>query len=412
LKHFSELASLSLPRAITFAKKIHPTSVKPPGLTSSQKGKSPFLPRHELAMPKVKQRNIPFPLEIMHQHLIAFKTPHMKEIESTRTHLHVPPASYKKQFGHLARLPSSYDLQTSSCGHDFDVDVVYNRREDDKGYIFALTLIPKPDCSFKKMKQNVFFVIDRSSSIGQERLHTVRHAILASLPLLESEDRFNIITFDSGMEELFTNEVSVNPFTIRDARRFLLSQKVGSFFSSPKISYPLSRVLSKALREDECYSIIYLSNGATLEKGSNRRFFDEWMRKNRGRVAFYSVSLTSDKNNAILDYFSSSNKGRLFSSRTPRGIKRQLQKAVHSIHRPVANHMTAHIFLSSKDAQMKLFPSSRQQILLSSFCKGGMPSAGLISKRVFHLIVRKREVFLCINNGRFKDLISYMILFF
>jgi len=61
----------------------------------------------------------------------------------------------------LPNLPSLNQLDTISCGEDFDIDLIFAPCDDDIGYIFALTLIPKPDLDLEKIKQNFIFLIDR-----------------------------------------------------------------------------------------------------------------------------------------------------------------------------------------------------------------------------------------------------------
>jgi hypothetical protein len=258
------------------------------------------------------------------------------------------------------RMPSSSDLHILSCSNDFDVDVVYNLREDAEGYLFALTLIPKKSLAFQKVKQNYLFLLDRSHSIGEERFFSTKAALFSALSLLDKEDTFNIIVFDKQSESLFEKNMPVNSFTIRHAKEFLQKQKVAGMFASTHISRPLFEGWQQLMKESGSKAIVYLSSGETLDKTGHKKAISDWTQKNKGAVSFYSIIQKGDKKGAILAYLCSANKGKLYASQTSSGFKRQLRKLIHSIRSPLAQNMEAYVYLMKEGAEVSIYPSLKQ----------------------------------------------------
>ena len=60
-------------------------------------------------------------------------------------------------------------LGTIASSDDFNLNVAYAPRISGNGYIFRLELAQKPGVKFKRIVQNVFFLIDRSHSIRHQR---------------------------------------------------------------------------------------------------------------------------------------------------------------------------------------------------------------------------------------------------
>jgi CO dehydrogenase/acetyl-CoA synthase epsilon subunit len=258
------------------------------------------------------------------------------------------------------RMPSSSDLHILSCSNDFDVDVVYNLREDGEGYLFAISLIPKKTLSFQKIKQNYLFLLDRSHSIGEERFFSTKAALFSVLSLLGKEDTFNIIAFDKKSEALFEKNMPANAAMIRHAREFLQKQKVAGMFSTTNVSRPLFLGSEQLLKETGSKAIVYFSNGETLDKAGHKKAIYDWTQKNKGAIAFYSMIQKGDQKGPILEYLSQINKGKFYVAQTPSGCKRQLRKLISSIHTPVALNMESYVYLMKGGSEVMLYPSLKQ----------------------------------------------------
>ena len=260
----------------------------------------------------------------------------------------------------LPNLPSMNHLETISCGEDFDIDLIFAPDEDETGYIFALTLIPKPSLDLEKIKQNFIFLLDRSNSIQHSRLNITKDAIYRSLSFLDENDRFNIIAFDNKIEKMSATPLLYNRQSLETADDFLFGLKLASFFSSQDIYKPLHILLNNVTPEDTITTAILLSNGGSLKKKPRHSFsIHEWSTMNCGKIALFSLSLGSDRNRTLLDLISSANQGKLISSPTHRGIKRKLQKLIRSISFPIAKDVSFRAIPLSSDTHVEMFPNNK-----------------------------------------------------
>ncbi|MBI5346457.1 MAG: hypothetical protein HZB76_04880 [Chlamydiae bacterium] len=259
----------------------------------------------------------------------------------------------------LFQMPTLEELTTITCKEDFDMDISFTPKENEEGYLFAITLIPKPNLNYKRLKQNFYFLIDRSNSIQKNRLTQTRHAILSSLNLLNESDNFNILAFDSKMDQLSSSALNVNSSSISRAKSFLFNQNLGSFFSATNFSLPLFKLLSDKPKDDEINIAILISNGEDLSKAKNYKFINEWSKQNKGNLCIYSLALCEDKNLNLLDFFSSINKGKLLYSSNTNGLKRKLQKLVKSLNFPIAKNIVTTTVSKDPLNKITLYPSNQ-----------------------------------------------------
>lgn len=268
----------------------------------------------------------------------------------------VPPSI---QISNLPKIPSLSELKTISYSDSFDTDLIFLPQDD--GYIFALTLIPRPDLRLATIKQNYFFLIDRSNSIQRERLNATKSAVRKAIEELDGSDTFNIIAFDNKLEKFSTISLPVTAETIKKAEAFLDKIDLGSFFSQADLFKALFLTIPSIVKEDELYTAILLTDGENLDKkGSSKSLLSEWTRYNDGRVSLYTLGMGGDSNLAALDTASAFNRGKLYKSPTKRGLKRKLLKLMKSIHAPVSKNLSCRgISLSSSD-KIELYPKANQ----------------------------------------------------
>jgi len=263
----------------------------------------------------------------------------------------------------LIDIPKLDDLATLCYKDYFDTEVTFSPQKDNNGYIFAITLIPKSSIRLNKLKKNIYFLIDKSNSIQNDRLTSTRHAIASALSLLEKDDEFNIFAFDNKMDILSNINLHKNNTSLSKAKSFLRELSIGSFFSSTNYSLPLFKVINNNTKKDEINIAILLSNGEGLNKSKQTKIINEWTRLNKGNLSLYSINLSDDKNTSILEMFSALNKGKLITSTTKRGIKRKLNKLLSSINAPIAKNIVANAICLDEAANIKLYTSNSSPAL-------------------------------------------------
>lgn len=261
----------------------------------------------------------------------------------------------------LPQLPTLEELDTACYSEAFDAEILFLPKKDEGEYFFALTLIPRPDLELPKLKQCVYFLIDRSNSIQRERLNAGKNAIKRALLELEEEDTFNIIAFDSKVEKLSPSPLPISKRAIAKAKNFLDQLQLGSFFSSADLYTPLFLTVPAKVNDGEIHTAILLTDAETLGKKSvPYTLLGDWTAYNQGRVSLFGLNLTSDLHLGTLDAITAFNRGKLFLSPTKRGMKRKLAKLMKMIRSPLAKDLTCKAISRSPSSQIKLFANPSQ----------------------------------------------------
>ena len=260
---------------------------------------------------------------------------------------------------HLPKLPTLEELDTMNASELFDVDLIFLPKEEDDGFIFALTLIPHPNLQLPRLRQNITFLIDRSNSIQKTRLSATKQAVLKALDELSIEDSFNLIAFDSKFEKLSNRSIAISPQNEKLAVQFLDAIQLGSFFSFADLYSPLLYALPGKIAEDELHTAILITDGESLaKKHVQRSLLNQWTAQNKGKTALYIVSMDDDRYQQTLDLISFFNKGKLISSSNHRGMKRKLIKLVRTLASPLAKDLTVTAVTTNPQAHIELYPKA------------------------------------------------------
>jgi len=259
----------------------------------------------------------------------------------------------------LPSFPTLDELETNTYSDFFDLDLVCLSRQEEGGYLFAITIIPHADLQLPKFDQHYNFLIDRANSIQRDRLVASKNAVLKALNELSPDDTFNIIVFDNKVEKLFSSSKSPDVVTISQAKSFLDTVNLGSFFTPADLYKSLLLTLPQQVRNDELYTNILMTDGENLaKKSAQHSILQTWTWQNNNRVALYSISMSSDHQLANLDVASALNKGCLYTSTTNSGIKRKILKLMKNIQTPIAKNISCHAINKSSSQPIELYPGS------------------------------------------------------
>lgn len=279
----------------------------------------------------------------------------------------------KEEFGeepglripHFPDLPSLRDLKTVACSDAFEVDLVFTPLEEGEGVLFALTLIPCEDTALISMHQNYLFLIDRSNSIQKERLMATQQAIARALEELSPEDTFNIFVFDSRIEKFASSSQHPTPALLAEAKAFLASIQLGSFFSQAELSLPLFLSIPSEVQEDELYTAILFTNGESLKKKDRGvSLVRDWMRHNQGRVALYTVGMNGDSSWGTMEAISALSRGQFIAHSGKRSLKRRMLKLMKSLHTPLIKQISYCGVSLSKENRIELLPGTTRAPIL------------------------------------------------
>jgi len=140
------------------------------------------------------------------------------------------------------------------------------------------------------MKQNYYFLIDRSNSIEKHHYQTFKRAVSKALMSLHPENAFNIIIFNSKITKLSEKPVSYSKKSIQWAEDFLEKQSHGTHFAATDIYSALIQIIPSDVPEDEMNTAIFISDGdSSPQPEKQRKLIQNWITKNNGKVSLYTA---------------------------------------------------------------------------------------------------------------------------
>jgi hypothetical protein len=263
-------------------------------------------------------------------------------------------ASIKESLG--ARETESEDL---TYNNDFNLSVAFSPNTQGKGYFFRATLLPKAEKHFHRIKQNIFFIIDRSYSISRARYDLTKKAVAECLSNLSEQDSFNILIFDSNVVEFSPTTLPAIEQNIEAAKEFLAKQEYGGIFASTDLYGSLNKVIPKTVAENEVNTAILFSDGDTYMKaGKQRASLKKLNEQNTGKVSLYCIVSESGDNISLLDLISTFNKGSIQTASNIEQIPTTLEKLLQSIHTPILKDIVATAVTKEKNA-IALYPPTQ-----------------------------------------------------
>lgn len=223
-----------------------------------------------------------------------------------------------------------------ASSEDFDIDLEYTPQKNNEGYLFKVSLCPKEDRDFQKIKHNITFLLDRSSSIKKNRFEISKQAILEALTHLSRGDTFNIIVFDKKITFLSESNLCYNTSNLIKAKNFLMKQKSGGILATTELYKSLKSIIPKNVAKNEVHTAILLSDGDTyLLPKKQRILINEWIKENKGKIALYCIAMKDHDNVALLDVLSTFNQGSIYTSNDIQDIPRTTKTLIEEIKKPI-----------------------------------------------------------------------------
>ncbi len=248
---------------------------------------------------------------------------------------------------------------TLAGSEHFDINVEYAPKRHRPGYVFKITFSPKEEIDFKRIRQNIFFLIDRSNSIPRARYALNKQAVSASLDYLKEGDTFNILIFDGRVVRMALDPVPWSDETVAEARAFLDRHGHGGHFAATELYASLGKIIPQDVSDHEVNTAILLSDGDTyLSQEKQRQMIGGWTKLNAGKVSLYCVASGTGNNLPLLDLISSFNQGRLIYSQDHNELTPMMKNLIETIHAPIGKDMVATAITADKQTNILLQPKA------------------------------------------------------
>ena len=126
--------------------------------------------------------------------------------------------------------------------------------------------------------KDVIFLIDTSGSMSGESIGQAKAGLLKCLQMLRSQDRFNIVRFDSDYSSFSPNLVSAGSNKISSAKRYVEFLQAGG---GTEMQKALEYVLDLRVRKDALPMVIFLTDGCVGNENSLFQLLERKLGKHR-----------------------------------------------------------------------------------------------------------------------------------
>ncbi len=229
--------------------------------------------------------------------------------------------------------------------------VTYTASDGEKYFKIGIR-VGKDGLKLPIMPKEIVFLIDCSSSIGEERFNQFKQGLKYCLENLNKGDYFNIGAFKKKILWFRPHSVKVNKSAIREAKlfvdRLIVKQKTdayNAFYQSIKIKKTI----------DPSY-IIFFSDGRPTEGETNAaKIVSDISKLNNGQRPIFAVSGGMGVNRYFLDFIAYKNRGWAEYTNRTHMIKKQIIELYSKIKSPLLLHLRYHI--SGLD-ESQIYPKS------------------------------------------------------
>ena len=252
-------------------------------------------------------------------------------------------------------------IGTLATSQDFTIELAYTPKSSGSGYTFRLAFLPKDGITFKRIRQNLFFLIDRSHSISKDRYLVTCAAVIKALPAMHPADTFNILVFDDGVIRFSDTNVAVTKENIAKANEFITNQSFGGLFASTDLYASLHKIVPEVVADTEVNTAILISDGDSyLKREKQRLMIGRWTRQNHGKVSLYSVATGSGNNLPLLELLSAFNKGLLVYTPSYTGLEGAMSTLMRALRTPIGKDVVATAVSSDAGANIILYPKEHR----------------------------------------------------
>ncbi len=199
---------------------------------------------------------------------------------------------------------TDFDLYFSTAGDDIGVSLLTYKAADEDGYFLLLTTPKITVDESQVVARDVLLVLDISGSMSGAKIEQARQALLYVLGKLNPQDRFNIISFSTGVRQFSRGPVPLSE--VAAGKRFVAELEAGG-------GTDINRALLEALAQVDKTRptvIIFLTDGLPTEGEVEPERIIANVRQNRAaNVQIFAFGVGNDVNTVLLDTISQENRG-------------------------------------------------------------------------------------------------------
>jgi len=212
--------------------------------------------------------------------------------------------------------------------------LTFRPRTDRDGY-FMMLVTPRYDVTEKRvLPKDVIFVVDVSGSMAGEKIEQTRDALRHCVNSLNSEDRFEIIRFSSGIENFQNGLKSARSDEKKNALYFIDNLNASG---GTNINGALKRALQlKTTPDNRPTNIVFLTDGLPTEGETDvNRILQNIQHEDKQFIRIFSFGVGFDVNTFLLDKLSGDSHGSANYVKPGENIEKEVSNFFAKISSPV-----------------------------------------------------------------------------
>ena len=226
-------------------------------------------------------------------------------------------------------------------------ETVFRQQQRDSSYAFVMLSPPaSSDQPITMQPRETIFVIDTSGSMAGTSIEQAKAALLLALTRLTSQDRFNVIQFNSVTHVLFSQPQPVATDTVRKAVQYVEKLKANG---GTEILPALKMALKGAAPSTHLRQVIFLTDG---QVGNEEELF-EAVRTQLGPSRLFTIGIGSAPNSHFMRKAAEFGRGTFTHIRSASEVKEQMDAIFRKLERPVL--MDLHV--DGLDGDVEMFPN-------------------------------------------------------
>lgn len=212
--------------------------------------------------------------------------------------------------------------------------LAFRPRTDRDGYFMLLASPGIQATRQTEVAKDVIFVIDVSGSMAGEKIEQARDALRYCVNTLRPDDRFEIITFSSGLESFQSRLQPVSEEHVKNARYFINNLRAAG---GTNIDRALQQAFAlKSQPDDRPTSLVFLTDGLPTEGETDiGRILRHVRESGKNFIRVFSFGVGYDVNTFLLDKLSQESRGSVNYVKPGENIERQVSALFAKISSPV-----------------------------------------------------------------------------
>src|SRR5262245_58112687 len=238
-----------------------------------------------------------------------------------------------------------FELTWQPAGGQMPAATVYQQQQKGSTYALLMVTPPSSDQPITQVPRETIFVIDTSGSMAGTSIEQARAALLLALTRLTSQDRFNVIQFNSVTHMLFSQPQAVQTDTLRKAVHYVEQLKANG---GTEILPALKWALKGNPPPTHLRQVTFLTDG---QVGNEDELF-EVIRSQLGTSRLFTIGIGSAPNSHFMRKAAEFGRGTFTHIGSTSEVKAQMDAIFRKLERPVLTDLR----VEGLDGSTEMFP--------------------------------------------------------